>query len=156
MSATCLLRALKMTESWQRVLAVWHSSSLAVRLRNSELLRFALAGGLNTLFGFAIYAVGVISELPVSLALFLGMLAGTVFNFFTTGAYVFRQLAVSRYPRFVVCYLFVYGVNVLFMNIFLLWMSNKLAIQAILTVPQAALSYVMMSRLVFISNPSSR
>lgn len=112
-------------------------------------MRFALVGGINTLFGFAVYALGVVADLPVSLALFLGMLAGTFFNFFTTGAYVFRQLAFSRYPHFVASYLLVYGLNVLFMHIFLLWMSDKLLIQAILTIPLAALSYLAMSRLVF-------
>lgn len=144
-----------MTDYRRRVLEVWHTSRWAIYLRNTEFMRFVLVGGLNTLFGFAVYALGVVAGLPVSLALFLGMLAGTIFNFFTTGAYVFRQLAISRYPRFVACYLLVYGFNVLFMNIFLLWMSNKLVIQAILTIPQAALSYLMMSRFVFTKTPES-
>ena len=144
-----------MTDYRRRALEAWHTSRWAIYLRNTEFMRFVLVGGLNTLFGFAVYALGVVAELPVSLALFLGMLAGTIFNFFTTGAYVFRQLTISRYPRFVACYLLVYGFNVLFMNILLMWMSNKLVIQAMLTVPLAALSYWMMSRLVFTKTPES-
>lgn len=141
-----------MASYWTRLLSAWRASRLATTLGNSEVMRFALAGGINTLVGFTVYALAVVADLRVALALFLGMLAGTFFNFFTNGAYVFRQLRIALYPRFVACYLLVYGLNVLFMNVFLLWMSNKLIIQAILTIPLAMLSYLIMSRLVFITD----
>lgn len=134
------------------MLSAWQSSRTANRLGSNEVMRFALAGGINTIFGFVVYALGLFVDLQVALALFLGMIAGTFFNFFTNGAYVFRQLEVTRYPRFLACYLLVYGLNVLLMNIFLMWMNNKLIIQAILTIPLALLSYLMMSRLVFIKD----
>ena len=121
-------------------------------LQRSEILRFIVAGGINTLFGYAIYSLGILLGAPVWIALLIGMLLGTVFNFFTTGGYAFRQLSAKRYPRFVACYLLVYGVNILMIEILSRWISNSLVTQAILLVPLATLSYVLMARLVFVKH----
>jgi putative flippase GtrA len=141
-----------MPERWQRWIAVWHGSWVATTLRGNEFLRFLVAAGINTLFGFTVYGLGIISGAPVWLALLIGMLAGTVFNFFTTGGYAFRQLSVARYPRFVACYFLVYGTNLVLFEVLSGWISNKLIIQALLSIPLALLSYVLLSRLVFAKN----
>ncbi len=122
-------------------------------LHESTFLRFLVAGGVNTLFGYAVYSVAIFADTPVWLALFIGMLAGTVFNFFTTGGYAFRQLAISRYPRFVLCYLFVYGVNLVLFAGLSRYIADKLIVQGLLLVPLALLSYFIMSRLVFAPQP---
>jgi putative flippase GtrA len=108
-----------------------------------------LAGAINTLFGYAVYSLGIILGAQVWLALLAGMLLGSVFNFLTTGGYAFRQLSRQRYPRFVVCYLVVYGINLLLIDAMSLWTTDKLVSQAILLVPLAMLSYALMVRLVF-------
>lgn len=118
-------------------------------LRKSRLLRFLVAGGVNTLFGYAVYGAGIVLGTPVWAALLIGMVAGTVFNFFTTGGYAFRQLALRRYPRFVVCYLLVYAVNLALIAGLSAWIADKLLVQAVLLVPLALLSYALMARLVF-------
>ena len=141
-----------MDERWLRCLSVWHESRIGSVLRNSELLRFLLAGAVNTLFGYAIYSLGILAEAPVWLALLIGMLLGTVFNFFTTGGYAFRQLLPQRYPRFVACYLLLYGVNLLLIEALSAWISDKLQIQAVLLIPLALLSYFLLARLVFVKH----
>lgn len=121
----------------------------AALLRESRFLRFLVAGGVNTLFGYAVYGAGIIAGAPVWLALLIGMLAGTAFNFVTTGGYAFRQLALRRYPRFVACYLVVYGVNLGLFRLLSLWIRSELGVQALLLVPLALLSYMLMARFVF-------
>lgn len=121
-------------------------------LRASRLLRFLLAGALNTLFGYAVYAVCILAGAPIWLALLIGMLAGTVFNFFTTGGYAFRQLSARLYPRFLACYLLLYAVNLALIEGLSAWMGKPLLIQALLLVPLALLSYFMMARLVFVKH----
>lgn len=111
-----------------------------------------MAGGVNTLFGYVIYSLGILLGAPVWMALLVGMLLGTVFNFFTTGGYAFRQLSKERYPRFVACYLLVYGINIVLIETLSNWISNNFLTQAILLVPLAALSYVLMARLVFVKH----
>lgn len=121
----------------------------ATWLRAHAGLRFLLAGGLNTLFGFAVYTVAVLAGLNPRGALLAGMVMGTFFNFVTTGGYAFRQLTIRRFPRFVLCYLATYAVNVAVID----WLSplagGPLRAQALALVPMAALSYGLMSRWVF-------
>lgn len=141
-----------MGERWLRYLSVWREGRIGRLLHRSELLRFLLAGAVNTLFGYAIYSVGILAGTPVWMALMIGMLVGTVFNFFTTGGYAFRQLSPQRYPRFVGCYLLLYGINLLLIEGLSLWISDKLKVQAVLLFPLALLSYFLMARLVFVKH----
>lgn len=112
-------------------------------------MRFLVAGSVNTLFGFAAYSLLIVAGMEVWLALLFGMLLGTVFNFFTTGGYVFRQLLLSRFPRFVLCYLLVYFINLGLIELTLPLLINKILSQAILVLPMAILSYFLMVRFVF-------
>ena len=121
----------------------------AGQLRRNRFLRFLVAGGVNTLFGYAVYSAGIVLGTPVWAALLTGMVAGSVFNFVTTGGYAFRQLALRRYPRFVGCYLVVYAVNLALIAALSTWVADKLLAQAVLLVPLALFSYVLMARLVF-------
>jgi len=117
----------------------------------SRFLRFLVAGGVNALFGFSVYCVFILAGTEVWLALLAGMLLGTVFNFFTTGGYVFREISLARFPCFVICYLLVYGINLMLIELSSTWLSNKILAQAIFTAPMAMLSYFVMARFVFSS-----
>lgn len=117
--------------------------------RRGKFIRFLVAGGVNTLFGFAAYSLLIAAGLAVWLALLVGMLLGTVFNFFTTGGYVFRELLLARFPRFILCYLLVYFINLELIELILPVLSDKILSQAILVFPMAMLSYFLMARFVF-------
>lgn len=114
-------------------------------------VRFLIAGSINTLFGFSVYSICIVFGVAVWLALLVGMLSGMVFNFLTTGGYVFRELSLARFPRFVICYLFVYGINIVLMEIVSNWVGGKILSQAIITFPLALLAYFFMARFVFFS-----
>lgn len=119
--------------------------------RRNRFMRFLVAGGVNTLFGFAAYSLLIAAGMAVWLALLVGMLLGTVFNFFTTGGYVFRELSPARFPRFVLCYLLVYFINLELIELILTLLNNKILSQAILVFPMAMISYFLMARFVFSS-----
>ncbi|MBB5192357.1 putative flippase GtrA [Silvimonas terrae] len=112
-------------------------------------IKFLFVGGLNTLFGLLVYIGAFKLGAAVWLAILIGNLSGIVFNFFTTGGLVFRSLDARRLPRFVLAYLMVYGINLLSMH----WLVphwGALPAQVILTPPLVVLSYVLMSRFVFV------
>lgn len=121
----------------------------ARRWQENRQLRFLLAGALNTLFGFLVYGAAVLAGVEVWLALLVSMLAGTAFNFFTTGGYVFRDLALARLPRFLTAYFSIYAVNLGLFELLSRWLQDKLLIQAVLLVPMALLAYTVMNRFVF-------
>lgn len=117
-------------------------------------LRFIAAGALNTLFGFAIYGSAILLGAPVWAALLVANIAGVGFNFVTTGGYAFRSLLLSRFPRFASAYLGLYLLNWILIEWLRVWVPNAIAAQALLTVPLALLSYVVMARLVFAPMPA--
>jgi putative flippase GtrA len=117
--------------------------------RHAQLLRFLLVGGLNTLFGMAVYGLAIVCRLPVWGALILGNAAGIVFNFLTTGGWVFRRLSWARFRRFVACYGLLYGLNLALVTGLRHWVPGAITAQALLTLPMALLSYGLLSRFVF-------
>ncbi len=120
-------------------------------LNTRRFIRFLFAGGVNTLFGFAVYSALILAGIAVWLALLAGTLLGTIFNFFTTGGYVFRDISRARVPRFVICYLILYGINFILLDGLSGWLDDKIIAQAILIIPMALLSFFLMARFVFSS-----
>lgn len=118
-------------------------------LFNIRFVRFAIAGAVNTLFGFAVYCIGLFAGLPVWAALLVGTVAGTIFNFLTTAGFVFRQLTLSRLPRFLFCYVLVYVLNLGLIRALSLWLHDEKLSQLVLVFPVALFSYLLMSRIVF-------
>lgn len=114
-----------------------------------------IVGGVNTLFSFAVYSICIVTGMALWLALLAGTLSGTVFNFFSTGGYVFRELSLTRFPRFVICYLLVYGINIMMIEVISIWVSSKILSQAIMIFPLALFSYFLMARFVFFSEVTS-
>ena len=123
-------------------------SSLS-RLGQHRALRYVVAGGANALFGFTTYSVAIVLGLPVWSALVVANVAGIAFNFVTMGRYVFQNLVLARFPRFLACYAFVYSVNLAAMEQLSAWIPGKIIGQAILTLPMAVLSYILLRRFVF-------
>src|ERR1700758_4902300 len=68
-------------------------------LAEPQFLRFLVAGGVNTLFGFGVNIAVMLAGCPVWLSMLVGTVAGVAFNFFTHGGYAFRDLSARRLPR---------------------------------------------------------
>lgn len=120
---------------------------------DSTFIRFLIAGGVNTLFGFLVYSAAILLGLPVWQALLAGNVTGVGFNFLTTGGYVFRDLSVSRFFRFSLAYSVIYLVNFALVMWLQRWIASTILIQVGLTVPMALGSYILMAKFVF--RPSS-
>lgn len=112
-------------------------------------MRFLIAGLVNTVFGFAVYSVCILAGASLWLALMIGMMTGMAFNFFTTGKYVFRNFGLDRVPRFVLSYLLIYGVNLKSLEWLSLLLDDKILSQAVLVLPVAIFSYLLMAHFVF-------
>jgi putative flippase GtrA len=84
----------------------------AVMSRALEMMRFGLAGAVNTAFGFGVYSALVLLGMPPFAALLVATIVGVFFNFLTFGGLAFRRLEARRLPRFVLAYAVIYAVNV--------------------------------------------
>lgn len=117
---------------------------LISRLWGVRILRFLVIGVINTLFSYLIYAALVLLGMHYSLATLISTVLGVIFNFFTTGRIVFRNMDNRRFVRFVLVYLFTYLVNILLLG----WLVDGLGIDkliagALVTLPVALLSYLL-------------
>jgi putative flippase GtrA len=128
---------------------------IAAASDSRRFIRFLIAGGLNTLFGFAVYSTAILIGAPVWAGLLIANLTGIVFNFVTTGGYAFRSRVLSRFPRFACAYLIIFLVNWALIRGLAVWFADAILAQAILTVPMALLSYVIMARWVFAPGPET-
>jgi putative flippase GtrA len=125
------------------------------RLNDIRFMRFLVAGGVNTLFGFALYGVAAVLGAKVWLALLVSVIGGVIFNFITTGGYAFRQLMLVRLPRFVTCYVAIYCVNLVLLEGISMFWDEVILIQLILSFPMAILSYLLLSNFVFRASSDS-
>jgi putative flippase GtrA len=73
----------------------------AEKLHENRLLRFLAVGALNTLFGYCVFSLLVLSGLAPGVALAAGTVLGLVFNYFTTGRLVFAARGLGRLPWFI-------------------------------------------------------
>lgn len=115
-----------------------------------QTIRFLVIGAINTAFGFTVFSAMMIAGLALWQALIGSTLAGIIFNFFTYGGVVFRQLSYTRAPRFVLAYLFILSVNAWLIE----YISNnyetgKILAAAYVVIPMAIVSYLILNNFVF-------
>lgn len=115
----------------------------------SQLLRFVLVGGLNTVFGMGVYCLAIFVGLPYFVATLVSNVLGVLFNFLTTGNLVFHNGNPRLIFRFMTCYVVIYFVNTGVVKLFLaLGMNSYWA--GILATPVVALcSYFLLKRFVY-------
>lgn len=120
--------------------------STANRMR---FLRYLAVGGLNTAFGFGMYALLLAVGLHYTVAVGLGTILGVLFNYVTTGRLVFGYSGAGAAPRFVAVYGVLYLVNITGIALLKQVGASDL-LGGFLMLPVAALlGYLLNARLVF-------
>lgn len=115
----------------------------------TRFLRYLAVGGLNTAFGFGLYALLLAGGLHYTVAAGLGTVLGILFNYMTTGRLVFGYAGTGAAPRFVAVYGFLYLVNITGITL-LRHVGTSDLLGGFLMLPVAALlGYLLNARLVF-------
>jgi putative flippase GtrA len=110
---------------------------------------FLIVGGINTVFGYGMFALFIFIGLHYAIAYLFATVLGILFNFFATGRLVFRNYDNRLMLRFFMVYSIVYLCNVGILTIFKSFNVSMYIAGAILILPVAATSYLMMKRYVF-------
>jgi putative flippase GtrA len=122
----------------------------------ARFVRFLLVAGLNTAFGYALFAGLILLKIPYPIAAAVGTVLGILFNFQTTGRIVFGRSEPSRLVRFFAVYGISYVVGVLLLR----WADHHgisiLAAAAVLALPMGLFSYTLQRLLVFGGASSER
>lgn len=126
------------------------SASIVVQslLAEHRFLRFLIVGGLNTLFGYGLFYLSL-AIMPTFSALAVSTALAVLFNFMTTGSYVFG----SRDPRRLLGFCSVYAVVFIYNAIGLAALQGLTVgprVGGILLLPGAVvISYLLNRRYVF-------
>jgi putative flippase GtrA len=82
------------------------------KLLELKIIKFLIAGVLNTLFGYFVYAVLLVINTHYLAALFVATVAGVVFNYFSFGRIVFNGLSSWLvFVKFFSAYTIIYLIN---------------------------------------------
>ncbi|MCW2277292.1 GtrA family protein [Heliophilum fasciatum] len=114
-----------------------------------QAVRFLLVGALNTLVGYSFFAFFLFIGLHYALASFLAQALGVVFNFFSTGNLVFRNHDVAAAWKFALVYSVTYLLNVMGLNALVSLSVDMYLAGALLTLPMAAIAYLLNKNFVF-------
>lgn len=114
-----------------------------------QFIRFLLVGVLNTAFGYVVYAIGVLAGLYPEAALAIAFVCGVLFNYVTTGRLVFRSGRAHAFPRFVVVYIALYGINVLALRLIIGMGAGPLLAQALVVPPIVLCTFVLLKLVVY-------
>lgn len=115
----------------------------------SKFFRYLVVGGINTAFGYGIFAGLILLQVPYPLAALVSTVAGVLFNFKSYGAFVFDNRDNGRIFRFVA----VYGLCYLIGLLPLAWAKahgvSLLVMAAVMILPMAAISFALNRVLVY-------
>ena len=128
------------------------AASLLKSLLQIRFVRFLLVAGLNTVFGYTLFAALILIGIWYPVAAALATVIGILFNFQTTGRIVFGSRDFSRILRFFAVYAITYVVGVALLR----WGDHRgisvLVMAALLAIPMGFFSYTLQRVLVFRSH----
>lgn len=117
---------------------------------NISFLKFLFVAGINTCFGYLMFAGCVYVLKNVYASVVVATIVAVLFNFNTYGRIVFKSKDHSRVYRFFAVYLFMMGIQMMFLKAFALaGVTNPYIAGGILTLPMAAISFFLMRKFVF-------
>ncbi len=144
--------ALKYLEDGRAALARRHPIFARLdALIRARFAKFLMIGALNTFFGYAVFLLALWLTGRSLLSLAISWTIGVLFNFCTTGRFVFGSSDRSRLARFIAVYVLIFCINALALRA-LEWLGLSSALAALLLTPfMAALSYLFTRDFVFSS-----
>ena len=115
----------------------------------NRFLRFLVVGGINTLFGYSVYALLLYVNAHYSLAAVVATILGILFNFKTTGRLVFNSRDNRLLLKFVAVYAFVCLVNIMALKVFDFFQVDLYLAGFIMLLPMALLGFFLNKMYVF-------
>jgi len=114
-----------------------------------KLVRFFLVSGINTAFGYGLFAFFLFLSLNYSIALLISTIIGIIFNFKTIGRIVFKNKNNLLIVKFFGVYLITFLCNLGCLSIFKYFNVNLYIGGALLVIPIGLFAYSLNSKFVF-------
>jgi len=104
---------------------------------------------INSVFGYSVYALFIFFNFHYSVASLFATFFGVLFNFKTTGIFVFKSRSNNLIYKFVGVYIIVYLLNILLLKILSGFHLNLYVAGAMALVPVALISFTLNKKYVF-------
>lgn len=114
-----------------------------------QAMRFVVTGGVNTAFGYGIYAACIYLGAGYALASGLSIVCGVLFSYKTTSAMVFGRGYGGSLARFIGSYVIVYAFSVAILNTLDALGINPYLAGVLAAPPCAVLSFALLKLFVF-------
>lgn len=114
-----------------------------------QAMRFVVTGGINTAFGYGIYAACIYLGAGYAIASGASVVCGILFSYKTTSAVVFGRGYRGSLARFIGCYVIVYLFSVLILNAMDAFGINPYLAGLLAAPPCAVLSFALLKLFVF-------
>lgn len=111
--------------------------------------RFLIVGAVNSAVGYGLFAGFILLALMPEVALLLATILGVIFNFLTTGRFVFADRDRSRLLHFIAVYAAVYVFNALALRGLALLAVPPLIAQLVLLPTAAVMTFFALRSFVF-------
>ena len=113
-------------------------------------IKFLLVAAMNTCFGYLMFVTCVYVLKNEYVAVVVATIIAVLFNYNTYGRIVFKSKDHSRVYRFFGVYLFIMGMQMLLLKaLAFAGLANPYIAGAILTLPMAGVSFLLMRKFVF-------
>ena len=119
------------------------------RIQKSRFPIFILIGILNTIFGYLLFSLFIFFGVHYTLAVLFSTCLGVLFNFNTTGKFVFKNKNNWLIFRFIAVYVLIYFVNIGLIKISSYFIANLYIDGALAIIFVAMLSFYLNRSFVF-------
>lgn len=119
-------------------------------LHKNKLIRFFLVSGINTAFGYGLFAILISVGITYQVALLVSTIAGILFNFKTIGGLVFKNHNNILIFKFFTVYCITYLCNLGGLALFNSFEINIYLGAALLLIPIGLLTFMLNKLFVFI------
>ncbi len=116
---------------------------------DNRFIRFLIVGGINTAFGYGIFALLIFLKVHYAIAALLATILGVLFNFKTTGRLVFGSKDNGLIFKFVGVYAIIYAINTATLGVFNFFKVYMYLAGAVMILPMAMVAFVLNKSLVF-------
>lgn len=112
--------------------------------------RYIVAGIVNTIFGYSMFALFVFLKFHYSLAVLMSTIFGIIFNFVNFGSFVFKSKPWNKLHKFVLVYFFLYLLNIFGLYVFVNLLSMNIYFSnAMLIIMIAGIGFLLSRKFVY-------
>ena len=120
-----------------------------INLKPTLFQKYIIIGGVNTLFGYSVFAIFLFLGFHYSLSVLIATVLGVFFNFQTYGKLVFRSHSNHLIGKFILVYVLIYFINVLLIALLDFFKVDLFIAGVIVLFPSAYFGYLLNKRLVW-------